>query len=130
MMRYMAIQAIKLDPAWMNGEYKTEPVEGMRTANELLLVMGSSPLQMQKAAPTRELAEQYVDRYLERTMAGTDANNMIFYITRAGITIPARTWSASPRRFCGSTPPTITSIRRNSASRRRWSSACRMRASF
>ncbi len=80
MMRYMAIQAIKLDPAWMGGEYKTEPVEGLRTANELLLVMGSSPLQMQKAAPTRELAEQYVDRYLERTMAGTDANNMIFYL--------------------------------------------------
>ena len=25
MMRYMAIQAIKLDPAWMGGEYKTEP---------------------------------------------------------------------------------------------------------
>jgi homoserine O-acetyltransferase len=35
---------------------------------------------MQKQAPTRELAEQYVDRYLARTMAATDANNMIFYI--------------------------------------------------
>ena len=28
MMRYMAIQDIKLDPAWMDGEYKTEPVAG------------------------------------------------------------------------------------------------------
>lgn len=80
MMRYMAIQAIKLDPAWMDGEYKTAPIEGLRTANEMLLIMGSSPLQMQKQAPTRELAEQYVDRYLQRTMANTDANNMIFYI--------------------------------------------------
>jgi homoserine O-acetyltransferase len=79
MMRYMAIEAIKQDPAWMGGEYKTEPVEGLRTANEMLLIMGSSPLQMQKA-PTRELAEQYVDNYLARTMANTDANNMLFYL--------------------------------------------------
>ena len=28
MMRYMAIQAIKQDPAWMGGEYKTEPDAG------------------------------------------------------------------------------------------------------
>ena len=80
MMRYMIIQDLKLDPAWMGGEYKTEPRDGLRAANELLLVMGSSPLQMQKQEPTRALAEQYVDRYLKRTMASTDANNMIFYV--------------------------------------------------
>ena len=80
MMRYMAIQDVKLDPAWMGGEYKLEPRDGLRGANEFLLVMGSSPLQMQKQAPTRQQAEQYVDRYLERTMASTDANNMIFYL--------------------------------------------------
>lgn len=80
MMRYMAIQAIKQDPAWMGGEYKTEPTEGLRTANEMLLIMGSSPLQMQKQAPTRELAEQYVNRYLDRTVAATDANNMILQL--------------------------------------------------
>jgi len=80
MMRYMAIQAIKQDPAWMGGEYKTEPAQGLRTANEMLLVMGSSPLQMQKNEPTRAAAEKYVDDYLARTMAQTDANNMIYYI--------------------------------------------------
>jgi homoserine O-acetyltransferase/O-succinyltransferase len=91
MMRYMAIQAIKQDPAWMNGEYKTEPVQGLRTANEILLIMGSSPLQMQKQAPTREQAEQYVDHYLERTMASTDANNMLFYLNAS------RNYDPSPR---------------------------------
>jgi homoserine O-acetyltransferase len=80
MMRYMAIQAIKQDPAWMDGEYKTEPIQGLRTANELILVMGSSPLQMQKQAPTRDAAEQYVDNYLKRTLASTDANDMLFYL--------------------------------------------------
>jgi homoserine O-acetyltransferase len=80
MMRYMAIQAIKQDPAWLDGEYKTEPIQGLRTADEMILIMGSSPLQMQKQAPTRELAEQYVDRSLTRVLALTDANDLIFYV--------------------------------------------------
>lgn len=80
MMRYMAIQAIKQDPAWIGGEYKTEPAQGLRTANEMLLVMGSSALQMQKNDGTRVLAEKYVDDYLARTMAKTDANDMVYYL--------------------------------------------------
>jgi homoserine O-acetyltransferase/O-succinyltransferase len=80
MMRYMAIQAIRQDPAWMDGEYKSEPVEGLRTANELILIMGSSPLQMQKLEPTRQTAELYVDRSLARSMATTDANDMIYQL--------------------------------------------------
>jgi homoserine O-acetyltransferase/O-succinyltransferase len=80
MMRYMAIENIKNDPAWQNGEYKTEPVLGLRAANEMLFVMGSAPLVQQKAAPTREAAEKYIDNYLQRATAGTDANNMIFYV--------------------------------------------------
>ena len=91
MMRYMAIQAIKQDPAWMEGEYKSEPIQGLRNANELLLVMGSSPLQMQKQAPTRDAAEQYVDNYLKRTLASTDANDMIFYVNAS------RNYDPSPR---------------------------------
>ncbi|MGA9667900.1 MAG: alpha/beta fold hydrolase [Terracidiphilus sp.] len=79
MMRYMAIQAIKQDPAWLDGEYKSEPIQGLRNANEMLLVMGSSPLQMQKQAPTRDQAEKYVDQYLARTLATTDANDLIYY---------------------------------------------------
>ena len=80
MMRYMGIQAIKLDPAWQNGEYTAQPAAGLRNATELILVMGSSPLQMQKQAPTRQAAEQYADRYLEHATASTDANDMIFYL--------------------------------------------------
>jgi homoserine O-acetyltransferase/O-succinyltransferase len=80
MMRYMAIENIKNDPAWQNGNYATEPVVGLRTANEMLLVMGSAPLVMQKAAPTREAAEEFVDKYLTRATASTDANNLIYYV--------------------------------------------------
>jgi homoserine O-acetyltransferase/O-succinyltransferase len=63
----------------MEGEYQTPPIQGLKTATGILLVMGSSPLQMQKQAPTRELAEKYVDRYMTRANA-TDANDMIFYL--------------------------------------------------
>jgi homoserine O-acetyltransferase/O-succinyltransferase len=80
MMRYMAIENIKNDPGWQNGNYATEPVLGLRTANEMLLIMGSAPLVMQKAAPTREAAEEYVDKYLTRVGASTDANNLIYYV--------------------------------------------------
>lgn len=91
MMRYMIIQDLKLDPAWMDGEYKKEPQDGLRAANELLLVMGSSALQMQKAEPTRDDSENYVDRYLARTMAATDANDMIYYVNAS------RNYDPSPK---------------------------------
>jgi homoserine O-acetyltransferase len=89
MMRLMAIEAIKQDPAWLGGEYKTEPAQGLRTANELSLIMGSSPLQMQKLAPTREAAEKYMESYWKRP--STDANDMIYYWNAS------RNYDPSPR---------------------------------
>jgi homoserine O-acetyltransferase len=80
MTRYMAIENIENDPAWDHGNYTTEPLVGLRTANEMLLIMGSAPLQMQKLYATRAAAEHYVDTYLTRTDANTDANNLIYYV--------------------------------------------------
>jgi homoserine O-acetyltransferase len=80
MMRYMAIENIKHDPKWKGGEYTSEPIEGLRTANEMLLIMGSAPMQMQKLYPTRESSEKYVDQYLDRTIKSTDANNLVYYV--------------------------------------------------
>jgi homoserine O-acetyltransferase len=80
MTRYMAIENIENDPNWKHGEYTSEPTEGLRDANEMLLIMGSAPLQMQKLYPTREAAEKYVDDYLARTVAATDANDLIYYV--------------------------------------------------
>jgi homoserine O-acetyltransferase len=78
MMRYMAIESIKQDPAWMGGDYKTEPAQGLRTANIIVWVMGTSPLQLQKNAPTRDQAEKLADRVLARTTT-PDANDMLYY---------------------------------------------------
>jgi len=80
MWRYEAIQVIKHDPAWQNGEYTSEPQEALRAANGLLLIAGSAPLQMQKNQPTPAAADRYVDDYLARTMASTDANDLIYQL--------------------------------------------------
>jgi homoserine O-acetyltransferase len=80
MTRYIAIESIKHDTAWNNGNYTSQPVEGLRGAEAMLLIMGSSALQMQKNYPTRAQAEKDVDDYMARTIAHADANDMIYYI--------------------------------------------------
>jgi homoserine O-acetyltransferase len=42
--RKMLMDAIRDDPAWDGGEYKDEPKEGLRTAEDLLAIAGSAPL--------------------------------------------------------------------------------------
>jgi homoserine O-acetyltransferase/O-succinyltransferase len=79
MMRYTAIQNIKLDPAWKNGEYTTQPLQALRADAELSFVMGSAPLYQQKLAPTRDAAEKYIDNALAKSIAALDANNAIYY---------------------------------------------------
>jgi homoserine O-acetyltransferase/O-succinyltransferase len=78
--RYMAMQMIRTDPAWKNGDYVTEPVEGLRGANDLIVIAGSAPLQMQKNYPSRSLAEAYVDHTLDNLLARTDANDFLYYV--------------------------------------------------
>jgi homoserine O-acetyltransferase len=98
MMRYMGIEAIKRDPAWMGGEYKTEPVQGLRLANTLVLIMGSAPLRMQKLYPTRKDSEQFVDNFWARTESSPDANDMIYYMNAS------RNYDPSPRLESITTP--------------------------
>lgn len=80
MWRYMAIESIKHDPAWNNGEYTAEPVKGLRGANDLIVIAGSAPLQMQKNYPTRAQSEAYIDKTLAASIARTDANDFLYYV--------------------------------------------------
>ncbi len=77
MMRKMAMDAIRQDPAWANGDYKTPP-PGLKTALDMLLIMGSSPLQMQKQYPTRDAADAYLDSFIQMRSAATDANDFLY----------------------------------------------------
>ena len=78
MMRKLAIDLIENDPAWMGGEYKTQPKEGLLGAASSLLFMGSSPLQMQKAAPSRAQEDALLQKTEDRYETTLDANDVIY----------------------------------------------------
>jgi homoserine O-acetyltransferase/O-succinyltransferase len=77
--RKMLMDAIRKDPAWNGGEYKEEPKEGLRTAEDNLVVAGSAPLVMQKTLPTRDAADKYVDD-AEMRASTLDANDLLYQV--------------------------------------------------
>ena len=78
MMRRMIMDAIRTSPDWNNGEYKQQP-HGLAAALDILLIMGSAPLRMQKDEPTREQADRFLEDFVTSRMKTTDANDMIYY---------------------------------------------------
>lgn len=78
--RKMAINLIEMDPAWQNGEYKSEPKVGLTGAISSLIFMVSSPLQWQKKAPTRAAADSMLDTLESRYFHSLDANDMIYQL--------------------------------------------------
>jgi homoserine O-acetyltransferase len=78
MMRKMLIDAIRTDPDWRGGDYTAPPERGLRTALAMLFMMTSSPLQQQKAAPTRDSADVFILNYVNGRLHTTDANDMLF----------------------------------------------------
>jgi homoserine O-acetyltransferase/O-succinyltransferase len=77
--RKMLMEAIRKDPAWHGGEYKDEPKEALRSAEDLLVIAGSAPLQMQKTLPTRDAADKYMEDS-EKTTASLDANDLLYQV--------------------------------------------------
>lgn len=79
MWRYMGMQSIRDDPAWQNGDYTREPVEGLRDAADMLIIAGSAPQQMQKEYPSRQQTEDYLNRTVSAIVAHTDADDFLYY---------------------------------------------------
>lgn len=77
MLRKMIIDPVKNDPGWNDGDYEEQP-PGLREAMYGLIVMVSSPLQYQLAAPTREESEAYMDRLVDNYTSRMDANDLIY----------------------------------------------------
>lgn len=78
MTREMAIDAITSDPVWQGGEYKTQPVQALKTAVDMLIIMGSAPLQMQKLYPTRDAADAYLSKTWAAYLKTLDANDFLY----------------------------------------------------
>ena len=79
--RDLLIEAIRSDPDWRQGEYRTQPVGALRTAAGLLLIAGSAPIQMQLVLPTRDAADQFVQKYMDRELQDLDANDLLYQLS-------------------------------------------------
>jgi homoserine O-acetyltransferase/O-succinyltransferase len=78
--RKMTIDAIKSDPAWDGGDYKSEPLAALRTADDLLILAGGAPIVMQKTWPTREVADKYVEDRVNADLKTLDANDLLYQV--------------------------------------------------
>ncbi len=76
MTRIMAIQAIKNDPDWKNGEYTTQP-RGLIAARNIRSIMTGSAVQFQKENPSAEKADAAVAAMGKAALQG-DANDTIY----------------------------------------------------
>ena len=75
--RRMVIDAIRNDPAWTEGDYKTQP-PSLRTAAEMLWFMSSNPVLRQKDAPTLAKADEVLDKFVEQIVKTDDANDVLY----------------------------------------------------
>ena len=75
--RRIIIDAIRNDPGWSAGEYKTQP-PSLRTAAEMLWFMSSNPVLRQKEAPTLAKTDEVLDKFVADIVKADDANNVLY----------------------------------------------------
>jgi homoserine O-acetyltransferase len=77
MMRRFVSRSIRSDPEWKDGNYSAAP-HGLFGALEMLFMMTSSPLYLQRVAPTRDSADAYIDSWIRARLRTTDANDFMY----------------------------------------------------
>ena len=75
--RRVVIDAIRADPAWNGGEYKTQP-PSLRTAAEMLWFMSSNPMVRQKEAPNLAKTDEVLDKFVADIVKADDANDVLY----------------------------------------------------
>jgi homoserine O-acetyltransferase len=80
MWRRMVVDGIEGDPAWQGGDYRSEPVQGLTTAKDILIIAGSAPRQMQKAMPAPADVDRYMAGPMAKADADLDANDLIYQV--------------------------------------------------
>lgn len=77
--RRIIIDAIRNDPAWKNGEYTTQP-PSLRTAEEMLYLVGSNPVLRQLSMPNLAKADSTLDASVDNSIKTEDANDVLYQI--------------------------------------------------
>ena len=77
--RRLVIDAIRNDPAWNGGDYKTQP-PSLRAAAEMLWFMSSNPVLRQNEAPTLAKTDAVLDKFVEDYVKTADANDVLYAV--------------------------------------------------
>ena len=80
MWREMAMNAIRSDPQWQNGNYQQPPQAGVREAGDLLILAGSAPARDQRLAPTRDEADKVLAQREKSATEHLDVNDLLYQI--------------------------------------------------
>jgi homoserine O-acetyltransferase len=78
--RDLVMESIRTDPEWLQGEYRSEPMQALHAAAGFMLIAGSAPIQMQIALPTPDAADEFLKVYLDREIPELDANDLLYQI--------------------------------------------------
>ncbi|HEY3890071.1 MAG TPA: alpha/beta fold hydrolase [Caulobacteraceae bacterium] len=86
--RRMVIDVIEHDPAWNGGDYTSEPLEGLRGAEDVLIIAGSAPQQLLKTLTDQAEVDKYLKHYMDLDLGGpganptdlVDANDLIYQV--------------------------------------------------
>jgi homoserine O-acetyltransferase len=78
--RLMVMDAIRRDPAWMDGDYQTEPTQGLRTAEDLLMLAGAAPLPMQNQLPNQFTVDAWYQETFPKALDALDANDLLYQV--------------------------------------------------
>lgn len=78
--RALLQDAIRADPAWMGGDYQTQPIQGLRAAVSLQMMASSTVLRTHADYPTREAVDAWVATEVDRRIAALDANDLWYQV--------------------------------------------------
>jgi homoserine O-acetyltransferase len=77
--RRIAIDAIRLDPQWRDGEYREQP-HGLRTAEQMLFLVASNPVLRQQQMPDLARSDSVFDAAVADSMRHADANDLLYQL--------------------------------------------------
>lgn len=77
MLRKHAIDSIRKDPDFADGNYHKQP-RGLVPALHVFAWMASSPLKWQAEAPDRESADKFIDNWIDAQLQVQDANDFAY----------------------------------------------------